>query len=122
MSQSFTTSIAPHVKAELALALSARYSGQQELEFFHLENAHVLGQESTYWHIKVHVLMLLWAVRNASPKEFFGQLMRIVGAATKTAIGLVPSGNTGGSNVSPFAVMKLQPEHEEFIRNAKAGL
>jgi len=65
-----------------------------ELDFQHLENAHVLGQKSTYWHVKVHWLMLLLAVRNLETKEIFGQIFRMVGAATKTAIGLVPAGNT----------------------------
>ena len=51
--------------------------------------------------------MLTWAVQNRNPSEFAGQIMRIVGAATKTAMGLVPEGNTGGSNVSPFKRMAV---------------
>jgi hypothetical protein len=122
MSNKFAKNITPHVKAELLLAFEARQQRNPAKEFSHLENAHVLGQESTYWHVKAHVLMLFWAVRNSAPKEFLGQIFRIVGAATKTAVGLVPKGNTGGSNVSPFKVMPITPEHEQIISNAKAGV
>lgn len=121
MHSKFAKHIAPHVQAELLQATNARYQGNAKQEFTHLENAHVLGQESTYWHVRVHVLMLLWAIRYAAPKEFLGQIFRIVGAATKTAIGLVPKGNTGGSNVSPFKVMPISSRHETLIENAKAG-
>ena len=39
--------------------------------------------------------MLLWAVRQLNIKEGLGQVMRIVGAATKAAIGFNPFGNEG---------------------------
>lgn len=122
MNSKFTKNIRPHVEAELVQALAARQEGKPQDEFGHLENAHVLGQESTYLHVKTHVLMLFWAIRNSALKEFFGQIFRIVGAATKTAVGLVPKGNTGGSNVSPFKVIPVSFEHEKLIKNAKAGL
>ena len=120
MFNKFSRNIAPFVKAELELATNARQAGNSKFEFRHLENAHVLGQESTYWHVKVHGLMLLWALRNLDLKEIFGQIFRIVGAATKTVFGLVPVGNTGGVNVSPFKRMPIAPEHQIIIDNAKS--
>jgi len=36
-----------------------------------------------------------------------------------TAIALIPSGNTGGSNVSPVKVMPIKKEHAEIIAKAK---
>lgn len=121
MVSSFSRNVAPFVLAEIDLALNARCAGNIELEFMHLENAHVIGQESTFWHVKVHVLMLQWAARNSRVGEFLGQMVRIVGAATKTVFGLVPKGNTGGANVSPFKVLPIKPEHEAAINRAKAG-
>jgi hypothetical protein len=109
----------PYVNEELLLARKARKFGLVDKEFQHLENAHVIGQESTFLHVKVHGLMLLWGYRNNSPKEIFGQMLRIVGAATKTAMGLVPQGNTGGVNVNPFKVMPIQPKHKTMINLAK---
>ena len=120
MSNPFSQHIAPFVQSELLLAGSARAEGDITAEFKHLENAHVLGQESTVWHVKVHILMLAWALRNTKVAEVFGQLFRIVGAATKTAFGLMPRGNTGGANVSPFKIMPISPEHASIIHDAKA--
>lgn len=118
----FSERVAPYVESELTSAVQARSAGDTRQEFFHLERAHVIGQESTYWHVKVHVLMLLWAVRNHSVREVLGQLFRIVGAATKTAFGLVPQGNTGGANVSPFKKMPIAPELAASIKKAKSGV
>jgi hypothetical protein len=117
----FTKNIMPYVNEELLLASKARKLGLADKEFQHLENAHVIGQESTFLHVKVHGLMLLWGCRNNSPKEIIGQMLRIVGAATKTAMGLVPQGNTGGVNVSPFKVMPIQPKHQTMINLAKGS-
>ena len=63
--------------------------------------------------------MLQWGIRNRNIKEVLGQLLRIVGAAVTTAIGLVPHGNTGGSNVSPFQRMPIQPRLATIIDQAK---
>ncbi|MFT6098800.1 MAG: hypothetical protein ACJAYF_001343 [Arenicella sp.] len=120
MTNNFSKNITPFVNSELELAAHARESGNIMAEFQYLENAHVIGQESTYWHVKVHVLMFLWAVRNAQLKELVGQSFRIVGAATKTAFGLVPQGNTGGTNVSPFKTMPIKAEYQAIINTAKA--
>lgn len=121
MNTTFSKKITPHVRAELDAAVAARQKGLVAQEFTHLENAHVLGQESTYWHTKVHGLMLLWGLRNRSLKEVTGQLLRMIGAFTKTAIGLVPQGNTGGANVSPFRPMPLSDEHQEIIEQARVN-
>ncbi|CAA0080852.1 Uncharacterised protein [Zhongshania aliphaticivorans] len=115
----FTKNIAPHVNKELGLALKARHRRDTAKEFTHLENAHVLGQESTYQHTKVHCLMLMWGIRQGDFREIFGQVFRIIGAATKTSLGLVPSGNTGGSNISPFATRPISSSHAQAIINAK---
>ncbi|MEX1668254.1 DUF3703 domain-containing protein [Zhongshania guokunii] len=119
MASNFTKKITPHVQAELKLAEHARTNSDIATEFSHLENAHVIGQESTYWHVNVHWQMLKWAVRNSGGKEFLGQVLRLVGAAALTAFGLIPQGNTGGANVSPFSVMPIKAEHQTIISKAK---
>ena len=122
MKRTFSARVASYVESELANALQARSAGDTWQEFFHLERAHVIGQESTYWHVKVHCLMLLWALRNRSMREVLGQLFRIAGAATKTAFGLVPQGNTGGANASPFRKMPIAPDVEALIQQARSGV
>ena len=116
----FTRNIRPYVEDELALARTEQNYGNKAEAFAHLENAHVLGQASTRLHVKVHVQMLLWAVKQGKVGEVFGQLFRIAGAATKTAFGLVPTGNTGGTNVSPFKVMPIKPELDRILKKARS--
>jgi len=122
MQRPFSQRVALYVEAELANAKRSESVGDIQQQFAHLERAHVIGQESTYWHVKVHVLMLVWASRNHSAKETLGQVFRIVGAATKTVFGLVPEGNTGGANVSPFRKMPIAPDLVALIKEAKSGV
>ncbi|MEP1383369.1 MAG: DUF3703 domain-containing protein [Paraglaciecola sp.] len=119
MKTNFTKNIGPYVLDELRLAKQARENTHYSLEFTYLENAHVLGQGSTYWHTKVHILMLIWALRTADTKEFVGQLLRIVGAISKTCLGLVPIGNTGGANISPFKTLPVSEKLASKIKQAK---
>lgn len=63
--------------------------------------------------------MLYWARRNSDSHELRGQLLRVFGAFTKTAIGLVPEGNTGGSNISPFKPLPISAIHQQKIMRAK---
>lgn len=116
----FTRNIRPYVEEELVLARNDQNYGNKAEAFAHLENAHVLGQASTRLHVKVHVQMLLWAVKQGKIDEVFGQLFRIAGAATKTAFGLVPTGNTGGTNVSPFKAMPIKPELDRILKKARS--
>lgn len=117
--KSFTRNIRPYVEAELAHAHKMQNQNNQKCAFTHLENAHVLGQASTRLHVKVHVQMLIWAVKQGNLHEFLGQLLRITGAATKTIFGLVPHGNTGGANVSPFKAMPIKPKFDTIIKKAR---
>jgi len=115
----FSKNIAPYVIGEIDKASKAESSGNAFLAFTHLENAHVLGQASTYWHVKVHYLMMLWGIKHRDVREIMGQIIRVIGAALLTAIKGVPVGNTGGSNVSPVKPMPIKKEHAEIIAKAK---
>lgn len=118
MSQ-FTKRIARHVAHELAQARRFEGAGQSAASFAHLERAHVLGQASTFHHVRVHVQMLGWAWRHRVWKEARGQALRIVGAASKTAFGWIPTGNTGGANISPFKPLPVPDDLAERIAAAK---
>jgi hypothetical protein len=120
MLNNFYKNIKPYVEHELTLATKARQQNNNIAEFSYLENAHVLGQASTILHTKVHILMLFWAIRQTNIKECLGQILRITGAATKTAMGLIPSGNTGGTNVSPFTVLPVSPKLASIIAKANS--
>ena len=117
--KSRTALLSPYVDEQLRLYYQAREKEQFPLAFGYLENAHVLGQHSTYHHTRVHWKMLQHGVRQRDLKEVTGQLLRILGALTKTAIGLLPAGNTGGSNISPFKPLPLKPEHAKILRHVE---
>jgi len=112
----FADNIRPYVDAEFAAA-----ARDPEHGFGHLERAHVLGQASTREHVRVHWRMLTWALQRRDAREFFGQVIRLTGAATKTFIGMVPTGNTGGSNVSAVRPMPIDPELAAIIDKARNG-
>lgn len=99
--------IRPYVRAELDAA--AGTSAGFAANFRKLERAHVLSLVSTGEHVRVHWHMLVWAVRQRDTREFFGLSLRNIGAATKTAIGLGPTGNTGGSNIGPDTIPMAAP-------------
>ena len=115
----FAEKIHPHVVKELEHAAAAERQGEPNLAFHHLERAHVLGQTVTREHVRTHWKMLLWGLRRRRFREVAGQMLRIVGAATKTAFGLVPSGNTGGSNVSPFRRLPIALDLQTILDEAR---
>jgi Protein of unknown function (DUF3703) len=104
---------------EMAAARGARIVSASE-EFRRLERAHVLGQAATALHVTAHVAMLRWAVRQGDYRELLGQIVRVAGAITKTALGWIPSGNTGGANVSPFRSMPIADDLAADILRARA--
>ncbi len=104
---------------ELALASSFESSGDLHLAFHHLERAHVLGQASTVQHTRVHWRMLKFAIKQRSPREIWGQIVRIIGASTKTPFGIYPAGNTGGANVWFFKPMPVPDDLKKILDTAR---
>jgi hypothetical protein len=117
----FGRRIRPSVEREITAAYQAEEQEQPGMAFSHLERAHILGQTSTVEHVRVHWHMFLWGIRHRNPGECLGQLLRIVGAAIGTAVGLVPQGNTGGTNVNPFQPMPIPPDLAAMIEKARTS-
>jgi hypothetical protein len=113
--------IKPHWDLEIASATQAESSGDPHRAFRHLERAHILGQNSTSLHTQTHILMMRWGFRQQSGREVAGQVFRIFGAATKTAFGLIPAGNTGGANVSPFRALPIPADLQMLMRTAQSS-
>lgn len=105
------------IEHELALADSLTAGGDFHSAFYHLERAHVLGQASTYQHTRIHWRMFRLAIRLRSPREIWGQIIRIIGASTKTPFGIYPKGNTGGANVWFFKKMPIPEDLQQTISN-----
>jgi len=108
------------VTHEIALAEELTALGDLRLAFHHLERGHVLGQASTFHHTLVHWHMLKLAFKVGSIREIWGQLIRIVGASTKTPFGIYPTGNTGGSNVWFFKPMPIPSDLRKIINRHDA--
>src|SRR5262245_25572910 len=115
----FAVRIHPSVQAELDTAAGLEAVGEPVSAFAHLERAHVLGQQSTVQHLRVHWAMFRWALRQNVAREALGQVWRIVGATLKTWL-WVPAGNTGGANVSGFAPMPVPADLQRLIDAARA--
>lgn len=116
----FSSQIRPFVQAEIDAAATAEARGEFYTAFLKLERAHVLGQASTREHVRTHWHMLRFAIRNGMPGEAFGQAWRLVAAAVFTGFGLVPTGNTGGSDVNAFKPMRMSPDLRATIHSARA--
>ena len=116
----FGNRIRAYVEIELNAAQAAERAGEPLTAFRHLERAHVLGQGSTVQHVRVHMRMLFWGLRHHSTREVMGQITRLIGAATKTWLGLIPQGNTGGANVSAFKAMPIPDDLADLIDVARS--
>jgi hypothetical protein len=116
----FAIRIKPSVQAELAAATAAEARGEFYTAFQHLERAHVLGQATTLVHVRVHWRMFRFALRNSLHGEAAGQLWRLVAASIFTAPGLVPEGNTGGTDVSGLRRLPVPKDLKQALDAARA--
>ena len=87
--------------------------------FRHLERAHVLGQRYVIPHVQVHWLMLRIGIKRHSASEIMGQAIRIAIGALGSAIGLVPIGNTGGTNISMFKRLPIASDIAPLLGSDK---
>lgn len=102
---------------ELEIAEARALMSQHHLEgaFAHLERAHVICQYHVVPHVVSHWLMLVIALRQYRFIDVVGQVVRMVFGALGSAVGVVPTGNTGGTNVSMFKRMPIPPELRDVI-------
>lgn len=100
---------------EIVLAKELIRRGDLESGFGHLERAHVIGQAFVVPHARSHWLMLRVEVRRRRPGAAFGQVVRIVLGVLGSAAGVVPVGNTGGTDISMFKRMPIAPELQRII-------
>lgn len=83
--------------------------------FYHLENAHILGQKHVWRHTLSHYWMLVYGVKTKSSKETIGQFFRIIASLLFTLI-WVPKGNTGGTNISPVKPIPIRKELRRYFK------
>lgn len=101
---------------EMAAAVRQYEMGQMDLSFKHLEVAHVLGQRDVAPHIVTHWWMLKIGLRRRSASEVTGQGARIILGALGSSVGVVPTGNTGGTNISMFARLPIDQTLHDLMK------
>lgn len=114
----FSTRIRIHVQRELDAAARAEAQGDLPEAARRLERAHVLGQRSTREHVRVHIAMGRFALRQRNLAAAWGQAWRAAFGGVLTPLGLVPGGNTGSSAVSAFRRMPIDHELQQLIDEA----
>jgi hypothetical protein len=103
-------------QAEMTVAV-ALYQAEKFAEAFpHLETAHVLGQKYVGPHVATHYWMLKVGMKRRSLPEVVGQAIRIVLGAVGSAVGIVPVGNTGGTNIGMFKRLPIDPSIRDLMR------
>jgi len=115
----FAKQIRPYIQLELAAAAAAERHGDHRQAFRHLERAHILSQGATIEHARVHGYMLGFALRHGLVREALGQIPRLLLAAPLSLVGLVPSGNSGGSNLSGLRPMPVPEDLQQLIDGAQ---
>jgi hypothetical protein len=107
--------------AEMAQAQGLIAEGKLEGAFTHLERAHVIGQLHVLPHVQVHWLMFNVEVSRRRAWAAVGQLLRIVLGGLGSAVGVVPVGNTGGSDISMFKRLPIAPELQALADGRATG-
>ena len=92
---------------EVDSARSARRTGDPDVEWTHLERAHVVSQPLALTHTATHALMLAHGLRRRDRREIGGQIFRLLVAGPGSITRRYPIGNTGGAAVSPYAPMPI---------------
>jgi hypothetical protein len=115
----FANRIKKYVDAEIETAVTFLNKDELASAFRHLERAHIVGQAVTIEHTRVHWLMLKVGWKRRDLREICGQVFRILGASTKTPLGIYPPGNTGGANISPFKPLPVPKDLAAKIERAR---
>jgi hypothetical protein len=102
---------------ELDLARGHIAGGRPDHAVPHLERAHVIGQREVGPHVQVHWIMFRMALEARDVGAAVGQAVRIVLGALGSAVGVVPTGNTGGTNISMFKRLPIDPELERIMKD-----
>ena len=110
----------PFVHRELALAGVHRRARDLPAAWRSLERAHILSQPSAWLHTRVHVAMLVLAVRTTDAREIAGQLARLSVAALGSLLGRYPLGNTGRARVPITAPMPVPDDLARVLADARA--
>lgn len=92
------------------------HSGEHEVAWKLLEEAHIFSQSYIALHMYVHWEMLRLAFKEQDSVEIIGQIIRFVLAGPASLFRLYPEGNTGRSDVGIFKKMDLPKRISEKMK------
>jgi len=107
--------------AEIDAARDHIRTGKLDRAMTHLERAHVLGQYHVVPHVRAHWWMLRVALQRRRFDDACGQAARIILGAIGSIMGGLPRGNTGSSDVSMFAPMRVDPQLAALVERDLAA-
>jgi hypothetical protein len=107
------------LQLELESACHNEVAGDIAAAFAHLERAHILSQHFTLAHAGVHMRMLRLGWQQRDARQVLGQVTRILAALLFSRF-WVPSGNTGGANVSALRPMPLPADLKALLEPGDA--
>jgi hypothetical protein len=116
--RSMTTEIREVIRQNLAQARTARDSGNWDLCWSLLEDAHVLSQPWVWPHVRVHAAMLAAGWRARDAREVRGQLPRLLVGGPASAVRRYPTGNTGRARILAIQPMPIRPDLAEVLARA----
>jgi len=102
-------------QAELTLGKDLYALRQYDNAMRHFERAHVLGQFYVGPHTQTHIWMFIIGIRTGNFREIFGQLLRIPLGMIGSALGKVPLGNTGGTNIKLTATLPIPDDLKKHL-------
>lgn len=82
-----------------------------------LARAHILGQRHVLPHVRSHWWLLVLEWKRGRYGAVGGQLVRVVLGALGSAVGIVPEGNPGTSDVSMFQRREIPPALRDLTRH-----
>src|SRR5690606_36418277 len=106
--------------SEHTAARHARRRGDVAEEWRRLERAHILSQPLAVAHVRTHLTMLGFGIRQRDRREVTGQLVRLLVAGPGSAIGRYPLGNTGGADVSAVVPMPIPTDLQALLDGSAA--
>lgn len=106
-------------RSEVNSALQARRQQQWSDAWFHLERAHILGQQQLGLHLHSHWLMLKLAIDQSSWTEIRGQILRLVLTPVGHLTGRLPHGNPGSSRYPMLEPQPLPADLEKLLADSK---
>lgn len=83
--------------------------------WYHLERAHILGQQYPFQHTFIHWKMLQFGFKIKSLNEILGQIPRLFLGGIKSFVGIIPIGNTGGANIPALKTLPIPKDLNKIL-------